>query len=205
MISIGINYSQMHDSSACIARDGEVLFAVAEERLSRVKHDARFPALAIRACLDFAGIRADEVDFVCQGWPRPRAAYLHDLRCYATGRQPVNARALLNSTRQFRQHVPPARRRKSFPAPLRTIEGAVSLRGSPSRPRHQRLSLIPDLMMRPFSFSMAAAPGKPPRSGAAATDASNISGPFPGPIRSAFSTRSLLIFSASPRTATNGK
>jgi carbamoyltransferase len=101
MISIGINYSQMHDSSACIARDGEVLFAVAEERLSRVKHDARFPALAIRACLDFAGIRADEVDYVCQGWPRPRAAYLHDLRNYATGRQHVDSRALLNSTRHF--------------------------------------------------------------------------------------------------------
>ena len=31
MISLGIDYSQMHDSSACIARDGEVLFAVAEE------------------------------------------------------------------------------------------------------------------------------------------------------------------------------
>jgi carbamoyltransferase len=101
MISIGINYSHMHDSSACIARDGEVLFAVAEERLSRVKHDARFPALAIRACLDFAGIRPDEVDYVCQGWPRPRAAYLHDLRCYATGRQHVDSRALLNSTRHF--------------------------------------------------------------------------------------------------------
>jgi carbamoyltransferase len=101
MISIGINYSQMHDSSACIARDGEVLFAVAEERLSRVKHDARFPDMAIRACLDFAGIRADEVDYVCQGWPRPRAAYLHDLRGYATGRQRVDSRALLNSTRQF--------------------------------------------------------------------------------------------------------
>ena len=101
MISIGINYSQMHDSSACIARDGEVLFAVAEERLSRVKHDARFPALAIRACLDFAGIRPDEVDYVCQGWPRPRAAYLHDLRNYATGRQHVDSRALLNSTRHF--------------------------------------------------------------------------------------------------------
>jgi carbamoyltransferase len=101
MISIGINYSQMHDSSACIARDGEVLFAVAEERLSRVKHDARFPALAIRACLDFAGVRADEVDYVCQGWPRPRTGYLHDLRCYAAGQQPVNSRALLNSTRQF--------------------------------------------------------------------------------------------------------
>ncbi len=91
----------MHDSSACIARDGEVLFAVAEERLSRVKHDARFPALAIRACLDFAGVRADEVDFICQGWPRARAAYLHDLSCFATGKQPADSRALLNSTRYF--------------------------------------------------------------------------------------------------------
>jgi len=101
MISIGVNYSQMHDSSACIARDGGVLFAVAEERLSRVKHDARFPALSIRACLDFAGVRPDQVDFLCQGWSRPRAAFLHDLNCFATGKQPVDSRALLNSTRHF--------------------------------------------------------------------------------------------------------
>src|SRR5713226_3970591 len=32
MITVGINYSHMHDSSACIVRDGELLFAVAEER-----------------------------------------------------------------------------------------------------------------------------------------------------------------------------
>jgi len=101
MISIGINYSQMHDSSACIARDGEVLFAVAEERLSRAKHDARFPVLAIRACLDFARVSAEEVDFVCQGWPQARATYLHDLSCFATGKQSVDSRALLNSTRHF--------------------------------------------------------------------------------------------------------
>jgi hypothetical protein len=31
MITLGINYSQMHDSSACIVRDGELLFAVADE------------------------------------------------------------------------------------------------------------------------------------------------------------------------------
>ena len=101
MISIGINYSQMHDSSACIARDGEVLFAVAEERLSRVKHDARFPALSIRACLDFAGLRAEQVDFLCQGWSRPRAGFLHDLNCFMTHKQLVDSRALLNSTRHF--------------------------------------------------------------------------------------------------------
>ncbi len=34
MISLGINYSQVHDSSACLVRDGELLFAVAEERLT---------------------------------------------------------------------------------------------------------------------------------------------------------------------------
>jgi carbamoyltransferase len=101
VISLGINYSQMHDSSACIARDGEILFAVAEERLSRAKHDARFPALAIRACLDFVGAQPNEVDFVCQGWSHPRAMLLHDLSCYATGKQPVNSRALMNSTRYF--------------------------------------------------------------------------------------------------------
>jgi carbamoyltransferase len=101
MISLGINYSQMHDSSACIARDGEVLFAVAEERLSRAKHDARFPALAIKACLDFARVRADELDFICQGWSRPHVLFLHDLSCYASGKQPVDSRALLNSTRYF--------------------------------------------------------------------------------------------------------
>lgn len=101
MISVGINYSQTHDSSACIARDGEVLFAVAEERLSRIKHDASFPALSIRACLEFAAIRSDQIDFVCQSWSRPRAMLLHDLASLAAGRQPREFRALLNSSRYF--------------------------------------------------------------------------------------------------------
>jgi len=101
MLCLGINYSQMHDSSACIVRDGELLFAVAEERLSRVKHDAGFPALAIRACLEFSKIRPDELDFVCQGWSPPRVGFMHDLGCYASGKQPVDSRALLNTTRYF--------------------------------------------------------------------------------------------------------
>jgi carbamoyltransferase len=91
----------MHDSSACIVRDGELLFAIAEERLSRQKHDGRFPALAIRACLDFAGISAADLDFVCFGWPRPRAGFQHDLFCYALGKQPLTYRGLLNSARGF--------------------------------------------------------------------------------------------------------
>jgi carbamoyltransferase len=101
MISLGINYSQMHDSSACIVRDGEVLFAVAEERLTRLKHDATFPVRAIGACLDFARVSADEIDVLCQGWSPPRTAFLHDLSCFASGKQRFDSRSLLNSARHF--------------------------------------------------------------------------------------------------------
>jgi len=101
MITIGLNYSQMHDSSACLVRDGQLLFAVAEERISRLKHDARFPALAIQACLDFAKIKAQQVDEICVGWQPPSATYRHDLKLYATGQWPVSYFNLLNSTRHF--------------------------------------------------------------------------------------------------------
>jgi carbamoyltransferase len=101
MITLGLNYSQMHDSSACLVKDGELLFAVAEERISRVKHDARFPALAIQACLDFAKINPAQVDEVCVGWQPPGATFRKDLSLYATGRWPASYLNLLNSTRQF--------------------------------------------------------------------------------------------------------
>ena len=101
MISIGINYSQMHDSSACLVHNGEVHFAVAEERLSRVKHDARFPALSIQACLDFAGISPEDIDYVCQSWSHPRTMLLHDLGSLAAGRRPRELRAFVNSSRYF--------------------------------------------------------------------------------------------------------
>jgi carbamoyltransferase len=101
VITLGLNYSQMHDSSACIVRDGEPLFAVAEERISRTKHDARFPQMAIRACLDFAKLRADQIDEVCLGWQPIGQLYRHDLSLYATGRWPLTYRNFLNSSRYF--------------------------------------------------------------------------------------------------------
>ena len=101
MITLGINYSQMHDSSACIVRDGELLFAVAEERISRAKHDARFPHNAIRACLEFAKVRADQLDEVCFGWPTIGPLYRHDLKCYAMGQIPLTYLNGLNSTLYF--------------------------------------------------------------------------------------------------------
>ena len=101
MITLGINYSQMHDSSACIVRDGELLFAVAEERISRTKHDARFPRNAICACLEFAKMRADQLDEVCFGWQTAGPVFRHDLKSYATGKMPLTYLNGLNSTLHF--------------------------------------------------------------------------------------------------------
>jgi carbamoyltransferase len=101
LLTLGINYSQMHDSSACIVRDGELLFAVAEERISRVKHDAGFPRNAVQACLDFAKVQADRLDEVCFGWPPAGATFRHDLRCYASARMPFTYLNVLNSTLHF--------------------------------------------------------------------------------------------------------
>lgn len=44
-----------HDSAAALLVDGEMIFGVHEERLTRVKHDASFPANAVRACLERGG------------------------------------------------------------------------------------------------------------------------------------------------------
>jgi carbamoyltransferase len=101
MLTLGINYSQMHDSSACVVRDGELLFAVAEERISRLKHDAGFPKLAIQACLDFAKVSSSQIDEVCFGWQTAGPVYRRDLKLYSTGKWPISYLNLLNSSRHF--------------------------------------------------------------------------------------------------------
>src|SRR5215472_11899218 len=127
MLTLGINYSQMHDSAACLVRDGELLFAVAEERISRQKHDARFPRNAIEACLEFARVRADQLDEVCFGWQTAGPVFRHDLKCYARGQMPLTYLNGLNSTlhffsmwhqqsgaKKFAQHFGPTRAKMRF-------------------------------------------------------------------------------------------
>ena len=53
-----------HDSAACLLRDGEVVAAAQEERFTRKRHDADFPAQAVAWCLAEAGIDAARVDHV---------------------------------------------------------------------------------------------------------------------------------------------
>jgi len=53
-----------HDSAAALIRDGGIVAACQEERFSRKKHDARFPAHAITACLEQGGIGITDLDQV---------------------------------------------------------------------------------------------------------------------------------------------
>lgn len=53
-----------HDSAACLVRDGEILAAAQEERFTRKKHDASFPAHAVKFCLETAGADISGIDLV---------------------------------------------------------------------------------------------------------------------------------------------
>jgi carbamoyltransferase len=63
MIILGINAYHANASAAIVA-DGQLLAAVEEERLNRVKYAAGLPALAIQYCLDQAGVKLTEVDHI---------------------------------------------------------------------------------------------------------------------------------------------
>ena len=60
---LGIS-AHYHDSAAALVVDGIPVCAVQEERLSRHKNDAAFPAGAIEWCLDHAGLDAADLDAV---------------------------------------------------------------------------------------------------------------------------------------------
>ena len=53
-----------HDSAAALVQDGRLVAAAQEERFTRQKHDARFPAEACRYCLHAGGIDPSQLDHV---------------------------------------------------------------------------------------------------------------------------------------------
>ncbi len=53
-----------HDSAAALIEDGHLVSAAQEERFTRKKHDAGFPQNAVQFCLDRAGIKLPDVDYV---------------------------------------------------------------------------------------------------------------------------------------------
>ncbi|MES1223108.1 MAG: carbamoyltransferase N-terminal domain-containing protein, partial [Bacteroidota bacterium] len=77
MYILGIN-AYHADSSAAIFKDGVMIAATEEERFTRIKHWAGFPVLAIKFCLQEAGISLQDVDYITIGRD-PKAKFLNKL------------------------------------------------------------------------------------------------------------------------------
>lgn len=60
---LGLN-TYDHDVSACLLRDGAIAFAIAKERITRVKHASGFYKEVIDYCLQAEGITLDDVDLI---------------------------------------------------------------------------------------------------------------------------------------------
>lgn len=54
----------MHDGAAVLVRDGQVIAAVEEERLNRIKHSNKLPSRSIQYCLSAAGVQLSDIDRV---------------------------------------------------------------------------------------------------------------------------------------------
>lgn len=63
-IVIGDTFGLGHDASATLIKDGEVVCAIEEERLNRIKHTNKAPIMAMRCCLKEAGIAPSDIDAV---------------------------------------------------------------------------------------------------------------------------------------------
>ena len=51
-----------HDSAACLLKNGKIIAAAQEERLSRKKHDSRYPHHAVEFVLNYSNMKLSEID-----------------------------------------------------------------------------------------------------------------------------------------------
>ena len=64
---LGINASGFI-ASACLIKDGQIIYANSEERFTRIKKDQNFPHNAIKFCLEQEGIKFSDLDVISSGW-----------------------------------------------------------------------------------------------------------------------------------------
>ena len=76
-----------HDSAVALLGEDSNLFAISEERLSRVKHDGGYPSSAIQSCLKQSNSRLSEIDKISIGFGLEEKRVRHRINeqfcCYA--------------------------------------------------------------------------------------------------------------------------
>jgi carbamoyltransferase len=79
-----------HDSAAALVVDGNIIAAAQEERFTRKKHDAEFPAEAIRYCLREAGMSLTDITHVVF-YDKPLIKFERLLETYLATHQKASA------------------------------------------------------------------------------------------------------------------
>ena len=64
---LGLNTGEIN-SSAALLNNGEIIFAVQEERLNRLKFTRKFPLNSIKYCLNKGKIKITDLDVISVGW-----------------------------------------------------------------------------------------------------------------------------------------
>ncbi len=84
-----LGLSTMGASAAAISVDGEIVAAIEEERLTRLKNDGAFPLRSIRSCFDKTGVALQDMDAVCVFWQpwRLRTRAVHTLSSAVSDRR----------------------------------------------------------------------------------------------------------------------
>ena len=58
-----------HDNSAALLIDGKIVFAISEERITRIKHDNHFPVNSIKEALNYKNLRLKDINYFASGAP----------------------------------------------------------------------------------------------------------------------------------------
>lgn len=58
-----IIHGQLHDSSVALLKDGDLIFALEEERTTRIKHTNYFPKTAIKQCMIYNDLDFNDIDY----------------------------------------------------------------------------------------------------------------------------------------------
>jgi carbamoyltransferase len=99
MYILGIN-AYHADGSAVLVRDGELVVALEEERIRRIKHWAGFPSETIRKCLEIGGITGADVSHVAVSRD-PRANLLRKAAFAFSNRMKLSN--IVNRTRNLKK------------------------------------------------------------------------------------------------------
>jgi carbamoyltransferase len=101
-VGLDKHYVLGHDAGASLLVDGELVAAVEEERLNRIKKTSDFPVNAVTWCLEYAGLRFSDIDLIAIPWNF--SAKVLDMMLFgivSTRMKPAHKLAFLRSTSEM--------------------------------------------------------------------------------------------------------